>query len=116
MLAMPNSLICKLVTQLQGLNTTTVFLNMAMQAGDHTNHDYSMYFSFAGGCCDCGDPTSWKPSGFCPRHTGQANTLQHNAQLDALEQTIAKAVLSWAVQELCLAVHTCAKPAGDTLI
>ena len=110
-----------------------------MQAGDHTNHDYSMYFSFAGGCCeiageiagelageiagenaggccDCGDATSWKPSGFCPRHTGQANTEQPNAQLDALEQAIAKAVLSWAVQELCLAVHTCAKPAGDTLI
>ena len=87
-----------------------------MQAGNHTNHDYSMYFSFAGGCCDCGDPTSWKPSGFCPKHTGQTNRQQDTAQLDAIEGTIAMAVLSWAVQELCRAVYTSVKPAGDKLI
>lgn len=83
-----------------------------MQAGDHANHDYSMYFSFAGGCCDCGDPTSWKPSGFCPNHTGQTSRQQHQAKLDAIEEVTARAVLSWAVQELCRAVCTSVRLAG----
>ena len=101
------------VTPLPGLRNPVEFLYILMQAGDHTNHDYAMYFSFAGGCCDCGDPTSWKPSGFCPKHTGQTIRQQDTAQLDAIEGTTAKAVLSWAVQELCWAVCTSVKPAGD---
>jgi len=27
----------------------------------------------AGGCCDCGDPSSWKPEGFCTAHPGPAS-------------------------------------------
>ena len=83
-----------------------------MQAGDHANHDYSMYFSFAGGCCDCGDATSWKPSGFCPKHTGQSSRQQHTSKLDVIEEVTARAVLSWAVQELCWAVCNSVRPAS----
>lgn len=83
-----------------------------MQAGDHTNHDYSLYFSFVGGCCDCGDPTSWKPSGFCPKHTGQKSRQQDNAHLDTLEEMVARGVLSWAVQELCRAISKSGEPVG----
>ncbi|KAG0593011.1 hypothetical protein KC19_1G298000 [Ceratodon purpureus] len=39
------------------------------QNGDHDTHDYSMIRT-GGGCCDCGDVTAWKQSGFCSRHTG----------------------------------------------
>eukprot|EP00884_Botryococcus_braunii_P015606 jgi/Botrbrau1/2729/Bobra.0164s0009.1 len=38
------------------------------KAGGHEKHDFSMYISESGGCCDCGDPTSWKPSGCCLAH------------------------------------------------
>ncbi|XP_024367119.1 uncharacterized protein [Physcomitrium patens] len=36
--------------------------------GQHVNHDYVMYHSESGGCCDCGYPEAWKPSGFCSAH------------------------------------------------
>lgn len=39
------------------------------QYGNHATHDYSMIRT-GGGCCDCGDITAWKQSGFCSRHCG----------------------------------------------
>jgi hypothetical protein len=39
------------------------------QNGNHATHDYSMIRT-GGGCCDCGDITAWKQSGFCSRHSG----------------------------------------------
>jgi hypothetical protein len=36
--------------------------------GDHKNHNYVMYHSAAGGCCDCGDVEAWLPSGNCCFH------------------------------------------------
>jgi len=36
--------------------------------GDHKHHDYVMYHSESGGCCDCGDPDAWEVSGFCSAH------------------------------------------------
>jgi hypothetical protein len=37
--------------------------------GDHQNHNYVMYQSAAGGCCDCGDADAWLPSGNCCFHS-----------------------------------------------
>jgi hypothetical protein len=37
--------------------------------GDHQNHNYIMYQSSAGGCCDCGDADAWLPSGNCCFHS-----------------------------------------------
>ncbi|CAN1142646.1 E3 ubiquitin-protein ligase PRT6 [Linum perenne] len=37
--------------------------------GNHKNHDYSIKH-VAGGRCDCGDSTGWKPEGFCTEHKG----------------------------------------------
>jgi hypothetical protein len=37
--------------------------------GDHQNHNYVMYQSSAGGCCDCGDADAWLPSGNCCFHS-----------------------------------------------
>lgn len=36
----------------------------------HEGHDFSLYSSNYGGCCDCGDQISWNPRGFCERHSG----------------------------------------------
>lgn len=37
-------------------------------SSDHRDHDYCIYRSELGGCCDCGDNSAWKESGFCHRH------------------------------------------------
>lgn len=36
--------------------------------GDHTNHDFNMFLSQAGGACDCGDTSVMKSEGFCSDH------------------------------------------------
>lgn len=36
--------------------------------GNHRTHNFLMYRSVAGGCCDCGDSGAWKVSGFCMNH------------------------------------------------
>lgn len=78
---------------------------MTLQVGEHLQHDYSMYFSDAGGCCDCGDSAAWKPSGFCQRHSGQGT--QEPLTLEPLEAVTLEAVLSWAVYQLCCALKAC---------
>ncbi|XP_076955336.1 E3 ubiquitin-protein ligase PRT6-like isoform X2 [Bidens hawaiensis] len=47
--------------------------------GDHMDHDYSVIYT-VGGCCDCGDVTAWKRSGFCSKHKGaeQIQPLQED--------------------------------------
>lgn len=30
---------------------------------EHEGHEFRMYKSGSGGCCDCGDPMAWNPSG-----------------------------------------------------
>ena len=49
------------------------------RAGDHEGHDYLLYASACGGCCDCGDPDAWKPSGFCSNHVGASSSVRHLA-------------------------------------
>ncbi|KAL9877993.1 ubr3 ubiquitin ligase isoform 2-T2 [Glossina fuscipes fuscipes] len=36
--------------------------------GNHTNHDFNMFLSQAGGACDCGDTSVMKAEGFCSDH------------------------------------------------
>eukprot|EP01047_Picozoa_sp_COSAG01_P057908 COSAG01_NODE_6755_length_3513_cov_12.636497_2_plen_772_part_00 len=38
-------------------------------AGEHEGHDYRLFQSQSGGCCDCGDEMAWKSSGFCRNHS-----------------------------------------------
>ncbi len=42
-------------------------------AGDHKGHDFRLFQSQSGGCCDCGDGMAWKESGFCRHHNPQAS-------------------------------------------
>ncbi|XP_071726695.1 E3 ubiquitin-protein ligase PRT6-like isoform X2 [Rutidosis leptorrhynchoides] len=52
------------------------------QNGNHKDHDYSIIYT-GGGCCDCGDVTAWKRSGFCSKHKGAE-------QIQPLQEDIAK--------------------------
>ncbi len=52
-----------------------------------------MYQSDAGGCCDCGDPTSWLPSGFCPRHRPPLNDDTPRYALPEDEAQLVRGVL-----------------------
>eukprot|EP01046_Picozoa_sp_COSAG06_P009683 COSAG06_NODE_509_length_14898_cov_76.064869_5_plen_243_part_00 len=40
-------------------------------AGDHEGHDFRLFQSQSGGCCDCGDAMAWRESGFCSHHNPQ---------------------------------------------
>lgn len=37
---------------------------------NHEGHDYTLYSSELGGCCDCGDSKAFQTQGFCSRHNG----------------------------------------------
>eukprot|EP00916_Digyalum_oweni_P020274 GHVL01033806.1.p1 GENE.GHVL01033806.1~~GHVL01033806.1.p1 ORF type:complete len:1761 (-),score=202.61 GHVL01033806.1:3875-9157(-) len=50
-------------------------------AGTHEGHDFQIYKSDLGGCCDCGDSGAWKPSGFCKNHVGSDKTRDPSVNL-----------------------------------
>eukprot|EP01133_Synstelium_polycarpum_P019161 gene19161-22953_t len=52
------------------LDPTTALCISCFKAADHKGHDFSLQ-SVGGGFCDCGDPTAFKPSGFCEKHKEQ---------------------------------------------
>jgi hypothetical protein len=48
---------------------TCIMCTECFQRSPCRNHDYRMIHS-AAGMCDCGDPSAWKPEGFCTAHQG----------------------------------------------
>ena len=56
--------ICKSCQQ----DDTCVQCNECFMNADHTGHEVFFYHSQAGGCCDCGDSSSWATVGFCKNH------------------------------------------------
>nr|CAJ20281.1 hypothetical protein TgIa.0260 [Toxoplasma gondii RH] len=57
---------------------TPCFLN-----ADHASHNY-MIIQASGGCCDCGDPSSWAPAGFCSKHRGVTPEMDGPASTQSL--------------------------------
>ena len=50
---------------------TCVICQDCFEKGDHKNHKgVRLNRQISGGICDCGDPDSWKESGFCSDHIG----------------------------------------------
>lgn len=47
---------------------TCVLCHACFKGSNHEGHDVAFYHAQAGGCCDCGDPDAWDPSGFCTKH------------------------------------------------
>lgn len=48
-------------------------------------HDYCIEMASEGGCCDCGDITSWKKELWCPKH--QCTTMDES-QLASLNEML----------------------------
>mmetsp|Transcript_23783 Transcript_23783/g.51701 ORF Transcript_23783/g.51701 Transcript_23783/m.51701 type:complete len:1715 (-) Transcript_23783:3049-8193(-) len=46
---------------------------------DHEGHDFRIYKSLTGGCCDCGDPNAWRPSGYCRKHRLQISSSSRSS-------------------------------------
>eukprot|EP00250_Pteridium_aquilinum_P003618 c13921_g1_i1 orf=503-7018(-) len=62
----------------------------------HVNHDYLMIHT-GRGCCDCGDITAWKESGFCSRHSGMGEPPSLSEDLMSTFQPVMEALLNeWA--------------------
>jgi E3 ubiquitin-protein ligase UBR3 len=53
-----------------GMSPCSAICHECFEKGPHRNHNFLMYRSVAGGCCDCGDPGAWKATGFCKDHNG----------------------------------------------
>ena len=53
-----------------GMSPCSAICHECFEKGPHRDHNFLMYRSVAGGCCDCGDPGAWKASGFCTSHKG----------------------------------------------
>lgn len=60
-----------------GISPCMSICRSCFQKGDHTNHDFNMFLSQAGGACDCGDTSVMKAEGFCSDHGN--NTLKGTA-------------------------------------
>lgn len=68
---------------------------------EHKDHDFRMYSSGRGGCCDCGDPAAWKTSGFCSRHKAAlARYIDPVQLLDAKASKSANAVLGAVITSI----------------
>ena len=59
-----------------GMSPCSAICHECFEKGPHRNHNFLMYRSVAGGCCDCGDPGAWKASGFCCDHKGPPELFQ----------------------------------------
>ena len=59
-----------------GMSPCSAICHECFEKGPHRNHNFLMYRSVAGGCCDCGDPGAWKASGFCCDHKGPPESFQ----------------------------------------
>jgi len=52
-----------------GLSSASCICVNCFDLSEHEGHEF--YISRSDyGCCDCGDPFAWRPTGFCTRHPG----------------------------------------------
>ena len=62
------------------LHPTCIICEECFENGEHEGHRISMSKDLDG-CCDCGDPESWKPSGFCKDHCGYSEEAINQLKL-----------------------------------
>uniref|UniRef100_A0A7I4BEK2 E3 ubiquitin-protein ligase n=1 Tax=Physcomitrium patens TaxID=3218 RepID=A0A7I4BEK2_PHYPA len=85
------------------LNDSSAICVECFQNGRHRDHDYVMYHSESGGCCDCGDQAAWKESGFCTNHQ-RVRVLEAKVKEELLDAThdvvhyVLKELLAWVLK------------------
>eukprot|EP00435_Cladocopium_sp_Y103_P006012 s3710_g1.t3 len=78
----------------------------------HEGHEVQMIRT-VGGSCDCGDPASWDPQGFCPEHCETPARLDSAEALELLPPVIlmgARRLLPQLLEQ----VDTCVKKSDET--
>ncbi|OII76663.1 hypothetical protein cand_028450 [Cryptosporidium andersoni] len=60
-----------------GTSSSSCICVKCFQSGNHEGHDYYIYKSDYGGCCDCGDEQAWNSGGFCTHHKGSTDINKH---------------------------------------
>ncbi|KAL3678070.1 hypothetical protein R1sor_021026 [Riccia sorocarpa] len=81
------------------VNDSSAICVSCFQAGDHRHHDYVMYHSDSGGCCDCGDPAAWKEEGFCKAHQRR---IREEPTVPAHLHEISRTGVEFVLKELCI--------------
>ncbi|XP_046847314.1 E3 ubiquitin-protein ligase UBR2-like [Xenia sp. Carnegie-2017] len=61
---------------------TCVLCMACFEKSIHKNHNYRLYTSAGGGCCDCGDVEAWKQGAACEIH---AKRYDHSSDEDLLK-------------------------------
>ena len=67
---------------------------------EHKGHDFRLYSSPSGGCCDCGDPLAWSPSGFCKRHQVPDDYHDPSSSLEESTRLRVEAIVYNAIEYL----------------
>ncbi|CAD5211492.1 unnamed protein product [Bursaphelenchus okinawaensis] len=62
-------------------------------AADHSDHDYSRFFSQSGGACDCGNSDILDPNGFCKHHQQDVQRVEAPKSLMLFPEFIMTKVL-----------------------
>ncbi|CAM6051174.1 unnamed protein product [Sphagnum compactum] len=85
------------------INDSSAICEICFHQGDHRFHDFVMYHSESGGCCDCGDRDAWKEDGFCKIHQVSNQKPGH---LPAKLYKLTKMTVCWALEKLSISVHS----------
>ncbi|KAH8933083.1 hypothetical protein BDL97_18G012900 [Sphagnum fallax] len=84
------------------VNDSSAICEKCYHEGDHHKHEFVMYHSESGGCCDCGDKDAWKEEGFCKIHQ-VTNQISGHMPIHLYATT--KHTVLWILQMLSIWVH-----------
>eukprot|EP01083_Nonionella_stella_P309159 1093776_1 len=70
---------------------------------NHDGHDWFATYTNGSGCCDCGDPLSWDPKGFCTKHPGPS--AGDSIQIAPNIESIARLLSGYIIYLISHALH-----------
>ena len=83
-----------------GLSDSSCMCVECFDPEEHKGHDFRLYSSPSGGCCDCGDPLAWSPSGFCKRHQVPDDYHDPSSSLEESTRLRVEAIVYNAIEYL----------------
>ncbi|OII74371.1 uncharacterized protein cubi_01215 [Cryptosporidium ubiquitum] len=96
-----------------GTSTSSCICVDCFQNGNHENHEYYIYKSDYGGCCDCGDEQAWSKEGFCRKHNIkdiQSSNSNANLNSDLLRSKLKGIFHGILCHVVCLSRLYCTAP------